>query len=214
MASPFSIDLPELQQWIAQAGIQEDLETDKAEELLTRLWGAGLKLIEELASRTLRETDVTETLDGSGPRVGGSSRELLQLDLRYKPITQVTSVTENGVALTVGTGYDTSKQCIADVLRGRVIRQPLPTSANRTALGWAEGYQNIQVVFTGGFTADTVPANVMQLIYEAALWYYKHPDFLAKASRSKHTSSQTFLQELSELGKQTLDSLKVWGMPA
>lgn len=108
--------------------------------------------VESVIDRSVRssfdEKSFTDTLDGG--------REALRLSRRF--VRSITSVTEDGVALTAG-------QLLDVIVRGSVLRRRSSGSYS-TLLTWEPGVQNIVVVYTAGYSA-TPPADIKEAALKA-----------------------------------------------
>ena len=109
---------------------------------------AALKAVEDYTGRTWVRTVFTETYDGRG----------CDIILRHSPVRSVTSVTENGTALTVGSYFLRSDAAI--LVRGTTT----------AVFEWAPGTQNISVTYVA--SPQAVPWQVRHGILETVreLW--------------------------------------------
>lgn len=182
---------------------------------------AAQETVETLTGRRLSQASVTEVLDGSGPRVVGKQKEILLLDLGLAPFTQLTSVKENGVTLTLSdaaAGYDRTKQVVYSLAQGRLWRNRSQGPAGLTRIesepeyGWAPGYQNLEVAFQHGYVdADALPVNLKLLISELAWLLYKTPGWVGLNTKGKRDTSFSLVKKLAEHHQELLKSMKVWG---
>src|SRR6185503_10953365 len=108
--------------------------------VIDRLVTAASRIFKTLTSRRIaREVYTSELYDGD--RAGSSRSELW---LREFPVNSVSLVKENGVALTVGTGYSRTSDVILVGDVGILIRQ---SGGER----WAPGRQNIEITDNAGW---------------------------------------------------------------
>jgi len=107
---------------------------------ITDMLEAVSDVCERFTRKVWRSTSYTETYSGEG--IGAV------LTLRHVPVTTVTTVTENGAAVT-STGW---------VLDGR--QGWLQRGSSLVPLSWQRGFQNIVVTYTAA--PASVPANIEQ----------------------------------------------------
>ena len=151
--------------------------------------------------------------DYSGDRCVGERGEILNLDAW--PVLSVTSITENGQALTFGTGYDAAgtRQVTVDYEMGQLIRIGTVASAGGRVYppsysrGWAPGIQNIRIVFRSGYEEAEVPERHKHLAAAVAALFYKSGRREGEESSTRGGSSLDFRKVLSGLDLQTLDQL-------
>ncbi len=160
--------------------------------------------------------DVVELYDGTGQWVRGRRRE--HLYLRQTPAIAITTVRENGITLTTAQGYTTT----ADVVirlgdrrdSSRLTRRatfPGTSAVPRTRVlpGWAEGTQNLEITYRGGFDKAAVPEDLQQLCAEVAWAMHKLPLKAGRSSQSRRGSSTTFTSTmLSPIGLSILQSYR------
>lgn len=182
---------------------------------LTAALEAASDWIQKDGSRIYETATYTETLDGD--EAGGSSRELLLLDRGHRPASSITSVTENGVALTVASGYSTTAAVIVKNLnkeRGAIlIRQPSAPSGLAlpgAALGWAPGFQNITVVKVAGYASNAIPDAIEQTCNELAWLMFRANKAVGVASSSKAGHSTQWEKRLSPTARRALDFYRAW----
>jgi hypothetical protein len=109
-----------------------------------RLIEAASTAIERYCRRTFASDEVTEYLDGNG-----TSR--IWLDRR--PVTEVTSVTVNDVAL----DNSTNAAWVLEPNTGTLTRGT-GQHDSQLAINWPRGTRNVVVVYTGGYSA--IPSDV------------------------------------------------------
>ena len=128
-----------------------------------------------------------------GDRCAGRVYE--ELYLRSFPAIEVVSVVENGVALTVGTGYSTSLDVLVEkdrgVLRRRGGMSPLPAYSLAGAY-WSPGRQNIAVTYRGGFDPADVPGDLQSLCVFLATKHFQDPLKVDKETVSRPSGSTSY----------------------
>lgn len=196
---------------------QPEAGTDDTE--IEEMIDAAAAWIKAHTGRLLEEdAAIVEILDGEGPRVGGRYREILYLARANKPFgSTLPVVLENGESLTVASGYSTTAPVIWVPAEGKLIRQGgnqqvVSPSWARTSQGWSRGYQNISVTYTGGYAAAAVPENIKQVMRELTGLFYKDPQRVGTASKSKAGHAVTLLRELSKPSQVTVNGLKIWSV--
>lgn len=111
------------------------------------LWATDIS--ERLTSRTLRRRTLTETQSGSG----------FTVSLNSQPIISVTSVTENGTALTENTDF------VVDTIRGVIYRGTTTNSRY-----WKPGNDNISITYVAGELNPNPTARLLVLETCRHLW--------------------------------------------
>lgn len=140
----------------------------------------------------------SETFDGDDIQT-----TTLFLPSRYRYVTNIDSVTENGTALTVAEGYDTSADVIATGLDLRHGQARLQRRGS-----WSAGIQNIVVQFDYGYATASVPKDIVQLANEVAWLMFKSPHWIGRSTVSKAGHSATLEQSLTPLSMMTLERLR------
>jgi len=114
------------------------------------------------------------------------------------PITSVTSVKENGVALTVATAYSATADVVVDVTRGTFTRQ---------GGIWAEGVLNVELVYVAGTAVAAIPADIKLVAREAVGIFFKRMDtkWQGISSRSSGQGSVSIIDELPPLYRGLLE---------
>ena len=150
----------------------------------------------------------TELRNGNGQ----ASLTALKAGRPGPPITSVTSVKENGVALTVATSYSTTADVIVDLARGIFTRRPGSTppgiSGNWPALGrWSEGVLNVELVYVAGDPVASIPADIKLPAKEAVAIFFVRTDrkWQGIASRQSGQGSASIIEELPELYRGMLE---------
>lgn len=124
------------------------------------------KLVAEVLDRRLEDSGAAaiEYYDGRGDDM---------LYLKAWPVTSITSVSylssvSSGVA--AYTAYDGSEYYATDdgrLIRANVLDYAFPDSnAEAYSTNWPCGRDNIKVIYRGGYTSSTVPADLALCIYE------------------------------------------------
>src|SRR5262245_32622822 len=191
MAAEPIFGLQEMRAWsAAQSEVEDDLRD--------RLVKSASDWLEGETSRVFVQptADVTIFLDGSGGRVAGRYGEVLYLP--YRPVVSVTSVKENGVALTLATGYTTTADVVRVLSEGKLIRRPTQTVADPAgfaATGWSAGVQNIEVAWKPGYAV--VPYDVEQACVELTWLMYRESRRQGKQSLSRGGMSLNFVRDLA-----------------
>ncbi len=124
--------------------------------LLGRLITAASAWIKSFLNRDVLETAYLDTFDGTGTP---------KLMLPQYPITSLTSVTVDGVAVDLATL----------VFRGAVLTRT-------DGAIFPMGYGNVAVSYKAGFTA--IPADIEQACVEIVGWNYKVRDRIGHASKT------------------------------
>lgn len=179
---------------------------DSRDEELERLIDTAGAWVKRVADWEADEAAYTLSLDGNDAI--GPQRNILLLPSKYRPVTHAATpvtVTEDGSALVVGTGYDTGDDVTlvgADDGNARLelVKQTTP---------WSSGYQNILVGFTAGYAdADETPFDLKQLVTEVAALMFRTPGWLGKATKSTRGGTLTFEKDLTPQSAQLLTRLK------
>lgn len=174
----------------------------------------------EIAPRALIIPSANYVEIHDGDRAMGPNRD--EILLNHWPISSFTSVTENGVALVTGTGYDGAGAL--DVQRydaaGRLYRTkgrtPVPVGPYGTSRisGWAEGRQNITVTYKAGYTAATLPRDIANACIELAILMYEQADRMGKSDIARNVGgSVTFLDSIPARTAATIRRYSPWGRP-
>lgn len=127
------------------------------------------------------------------------------------PINSVTSVKENGVLLTVATGYSTIADVIVDLARGVFTRAPgssSPATGFRATPGrWSEGVLNLELVYQAGDVVASIPADIKLPAKYACGVFLKHIDskWIGIQSRSAGQGSVSIIDELPALYRSMLE---------
>jgi len=159
----------------------------------------------------------TEIHDGDGRRVRGKWREVLVLN--WHPILDpgALTVTENGVALAVASGYSTTADVIVIPDKGRLIRRPTfqtsgPVPTRTLDLGWAPGIQNISVACRGGYdataapsSANAIPSDLIQVARELVHTFFRESRRGGRTNVNRAGQSTNFDRDLSPVAKAILD---------
>jgi hypothetical protein len=193
-----------------------ELDADK-DTMLGNCIDAALELMEWHTGRTILSAAQTVSLNGDD--AGGRFGEVLRLPKGHRPVTVVTSITENGVALTSAAGYSTTVDVIIDGLDKdapcRLVRRTIPglqVRGDTTVNRWRAGVQNIAVVYTAGFTdagPDVVPESLKLLNAKLAWLIWKGPIHAGQVSKSKATRGMSYLNQLSEMDQWQLNQWAV-----
>lgn len=126
-----------------------NITSSASDEELRQFILEATDIAERLTSRQFRRVAVTERASGTG----------VSLSLTTQPVVSVTSVTENGTALTVDVDY------VVDLMRGVLYRG---TSTN--ARQWKPGNDNITVVYVAGEPNPSPTAQLLVKEITRHLW--------------------------------------------
>jgi len=194
------------------AWIRDDEFPPERQEELLRCINAATDSLAEVTGRTIERATKTVYLDGCD--AGGPCGELLHLPRGDRPVihggSDLVTVSENGTAVTVATGYSTTAGV---VLKNANLDRPCILVRNYTA--WQDGYQNIAVTYKCGWTidvpGDTAPApnKVVQLVNAMAWKIFTEPAWIGKINVAQAGSSVTFIDDLPSIEADTLRSLMV-----
>lgn len=186
---------------------------------LDRLMLAATELIQtEISPRiVIADTDDYDEFYG-GSLAAGRWKE--KVYLKSYPIIAITSIKENGVALTFGTGYDATqtKQVVVDYERGILYRVGGGSYPPNAIVGgtyvygtggmgwpygsWASGQQNIEVLYRAGWEQDAAPADLVQWCVEEAVNMRREPLARGADSISRAGTSQSYNKDLSATAKR------------
>lgn len=162
-----------------------------------------------IAPRTVLASAMVHAYDGA--RAFGPSLDLIQLDAR--PVNSVTSITENGLALTFGSDWDSAgtRDVQIDLERGilRRLRQAAGARVAPPISGrmWSHGFANIAVSFNAGYALAAVPAQVRGVCVRLAIAFYTAGRRVGQDDTSRSGRSDRFSTALTDLDRQILDDL-------
>jgi hypothetical protein len=113
------------------------------------------------------------------------------------PITSVTSVKEDGVALTFATVYSATADVLVDLVRGTFTRKG----------GWCPGVLNLELVYVAGDVVASIPSDIKLVAREAVAIFFKRLDakWQGISSRSSGQGSVSIVEELPPLYRGMLD---------
>lgn len=136
---------------LAEAKAKLNLQATTDDDEVATYLEVACDLAQQVADTQFARTTVVDTLSGRGE---------VSISLSRRPVVSVTTVTENGTALTSGTGYTT------DLRWGRLFRQ----AGTYTDYCWAVGRRNIAVTYVAGYA--TIPTQVRNATLDllAHLW--------------------------------------------
>ncbi len=126
----------------------------------------------------LSAATVTERLSGDGSLILYTSRW---------PVTAVTSVELEQVGLTLTTMTDASAEADQDVYlppHGLWIALRPIWQGTQGLIGWPEGVSNVKVVYTSGYSAALMPADVTGAIAQMTWLLWQERDRLGDGSLS------------------------------
>lgn len=178
------VSLAALKAWMAAGGLSD--ATDDAR--LVRAADGASEQFEAAVARSFVTRSVTETVNGTGRNV---------LSLRRRPVTAMTSVAIDGVAI------DSSEYAV-DAELGLLWLK------TRTFTG---GVQNVVVAYSAGYGAQdaaTLPADVVQAVLDLAKAAYDALSAGATAVNSVSVGNQTFILTPEDWPKSTKLAVRHW----
>lgn len=185
---------------------------ESREDELQRCIASASALIPRVTGRQIER--VTRALFVDGWECGGQFSEILYLPSKDRPVlhagSDLVTVMENGVVLTVTTGYSTTNTVLV-----RDANRDMRCSLVRTAGYWIPGYQNISVGYKCGWTLDVagdplpMPEEIIQLASCIAWMTFQSPSWLGKMNVSSAGAAITISKELPPLEAATLLSLVI-----
>jgi len=203
--------------------IQSDIEAwtgvafdvSRAGAVAQAIVSAQAWIAREVGIRSLEKEAQPVTIYLDSANAGGVGGTDLWLPPDVRPFwffqTDLLAIYENGVALSVSSGYTPSADVIlrgANSLNVGMMWRPIWYPGTVIT-----GRQNVQVSCKVGFDVKTgtnlpVPEDVRSLIMEVALLWYQIPGSLGRKSQSKAGGSESFDNELSPMAKRTLEWLR------
>lgn len=147
--------------------------------LLQRLALAASGFIEGRCACTFAQAGYAERRNGNG---------LAYLSLRARPVTAVHSLTINGVAVAEATTWDS---------RGWALESPWRLVL-LGGLEFTRGGMNVVVSYTAGYTAATMPDDLVQACCHLAALFYKERDRIGLSSKSVGGEAISYDGELPE----------------
>jgi hypothetical protein len=202
------VDLQQVRSWSAA-------QTEAEDDVLARLVVAASDWLEGETARVFVPpvADVTIYLDGSGGKVAGRCDEVLYLP--FRPVASVTSVKENGIALTLAAGYTTTADVVKVLDDGKLVRRATQTAVEPVgygpSAGWAPGVQNIEVAYKPGYAV--VPTDVEQACVELTWLMYRESRRQGRESMSRSGMSINFVRDLAPVVADVVERYKDWGRP-
>ena len=171
-------ELSKAREWIG-------IKTEADDTLLARLIKAASAFIASFLSRTILSASYVEYRDGAG----GDSMSCLNY-----PVTAVSGVEINGVAIplatgTVSYGYQFSDKQI--ILRG---------------YKFTRGKRNVKLSYTAGYA--TVPLDLEQACLELVAYKYRSRDWVGQSTKIVGAENVTFVTK--EIPDNALGTLKRW----
>ena len=138
------------------------------------------------------------------------------------PITSVTSVKENGVALVVATSYSTTADVVVDLTRAVFTRRPTLTPAAWAPTTWpvpgrwSEGVLNLELVYQAGDVTASIPADIKLPAREAVGIFFVRMDkkWQGISSRSAGQGSVSIVDALPPIYRGMLDRRRRVVQPA
>ena len=175
-------ELAKAREWIG-------VKTEVDDSMLARLITAASAFIASFLSRSILSASYVEYRDGPG----GYTLSLLNY-----PITAVSALEINGVAMalatgTVNYGYQFNDRQI--VMRG---------------YKFSRGIRNVKVSYTAGYAA--VPLDIEQACLELVAYKYRSRDWVGQASKNVGAETVSFVTK--EIPDNALGTLKRWSRVA
>src|SRR5262245_44588895 len=134
------------------------------------------------------------------------------------PITAVTSIKQNGVALTFATAYSATADVLVDLVRGVFTRRPgsAPPVPGSVAGRWEEGVLNVELVYQAGDALASIPADIKVPAREAVAILFKRMDskWQGISSRSSGQGSVSIVEELPDVYRSMLERRRRVMVPA
>jgi hypothetical protein len=155
-----------------KAWLSPPLATTTDDALLQRLVTAASQFIQVWLDRTIAAQAYTETRDGHGGA---------RLVLRNRPVTAVTSLVVDGVAIPPSTAPGAAGYRFDDVSLGLVGH------------AFTRGFQNVVVGYTAGYAAT--PPDIEQACIALVALRYKERDRIGHVSKSLAGETVTFTQK-------------------
>ena len=174
-----------------------------SDEVLALVKAASEGWVQTYCSRRFVSASYTERYNGSGRK----ALRVIETPVSTSPLA---TVMEDGVALGVAAVYSTSADVIYDQVSG--IFHRLPTSRRSTVQspGWADGIQNIEVTYTGGYPDGSVPGDLRLATCFIGALMWRHSDRFEAGllSRADGAHSVSFADELPMVIKTILNAYR------
>ena len=146
-----------------------------------------------------------------------NGKGLRTLRVRETPVatSPAPTVTENGTALVVTTGYSDTADVVYDPGEGVFHRRTGSTfiGGTRTDIPgrWSPGAQNITIVYTGGYLPADMPADIMLVVKYALSFAWQHTDRkqVGVSAKSSGGGNITLLETLPKFYLNILDRHRV-----
>jgi len=182
-------------------------KTSEHDQELTAIIPAVSEDIRSYTGFDWDERTYTELRNGNGQ----AALTALKAGRPGPPIASVTSVKENGVLLTVATGYSTTADVIVDLVRGVFTRRQGSTTPGTggwpTPGRWSEGVLNLELVYQAGDVIASIPADIKLPAKYVCGVFLKHVDskWIGIQSRSAGQGNTTLVDELPAMYRSMLD---------
>lgn len=169
---------------------------------------AATRAIQDYCGRAFLQATYTEILDGN--QAVGRWHDRMMLDARntpvaYNPPTDNVTVTEDGISLTVASGYSPS----AGVIISGAGQQGYPCVLIRQGgSGWSPGQQNVTVTYKGGVAA--ADEGLKQVCRELAWRMFQQARASGLSSSVGGGKSSAFTSDIPDYLKRILDSRRVF----
>ncbi len=181
-----------------------------APKTLSQAGGANVVLLESCIERASVAVESWSSrrflMDTYTERHGGSRAVArgTRLYLRCFPVVGVPTVKESGVTLSVGTDPD---------LGPAVLLLPEEGVLERLEGTWAAGSANVLVTYQAGWTLDTMPGDVAQVVIELTWAMYREKDREGVSSVASPMGETRYRDRLSDAARHTLRALQRYGRP-
>jgi len=179
---------------------------------------AATDLIYRIAyPRIFLEPSVAYVEYHDGARAAGRMRDSLYT--KHYPITSITSVKENGVAIVTASGYTTTADALIYSEAGILMRRPGGTSIPLGVVSgigsrWTEGYQNIEITYKAGYSAANMPGHITQACIEAAAMMLREPARTGDQAFSRSVSgSASNEHDMPASWREKVSAMAPWGRP-
>ena len=196
-----------------------DLDAQSDEMIQFALEAATEEIEGRIAPRRILAADYDQWYDGE-KAVGRYGHELY---LDQWPVISVTSVSENGSALSAGVGYSASLQVLMNPGRGILTRRQaggdlvvaaaLSEAGFPSKRGWVREAQNIRVAYRAGFEEAGIPREIQEACAELAALIYKAGPRAGQAERSRQRGTTRFIDKLPDRALMVIERYAAHGRP-
>lgn len=179
--------------------------------------------IERWAKRRFLEADFDAWHDGSSALPNG---DVCRADLYLAdpetgfatlPVTEVTLIEENGVALTpiimhAGESLVDGESAVVFPERG-IIRRATVAAGSISYTGWASGVANIRVSYTAGYALESMPDSLRRACIHLANMIYREPFRAGISSQADLGASVSYERLIPPYIRSMLASFQFPGSP-